>query len=370
MLRPHPLALLLAALLFPAGATAAIAGVWEGPLGVVRIDGTAGTLLVPRPGVSIAEGQPVLEATPLGDSYVVKIRLPFSGCAKRDGWAGGVLMLAMKGNLLSGALSLEEPGCTPRVIGANGGFAIRRVPEDEIEEAIGEARAEVAAIAAAAAASNPAGAGTTPPPPVVKPPKVPRPGVVARKKAVFVARKSGDTRDAERMADEAVAVANQDLRPLGAIERAASTDPGLQKMRRAQAQTVMSDAQNFLSEGRFEEARERFLDAIEKDPTVAEAYNGVGVTFYARNQPADAEAWYRRSLAVDPDFGDAYYNLACLRAMSGKKGEALQLLELAARNGYTTDESLEQDPDLESVRKEPRFVALRKRAAKKKGGAK
>lgn len=368
MLRPLPLLLVSAALLSPAVAAASIAGVWEGPLGVVRIDGKAGTLLVPRPGVSIAEGQAVIEATPLGDSFVVKVRLPLSGCAKRDGWAGGVLLLAMKGNLLSGALSMDEPGCTPRVVGPSGGFAIRRVPEDEVEEALGEARAEVAAIAAAAAASAPKGTPDAGTPPPVTPPKPKVPRTSTRKKAELVVRKTGDVKDAERMADEAVAVANQDLRPLGTIERAASADPGLRKMRRAQAQTVMSDAQNFLAEGRFEEARERFLDAIEKDPTVAEAYNGVGVTFYARNQPADAESWYRRALAVDPDFGDAYYNLACLRAIGGKKGEALQLLELAARNGYTTDESLDQDPDLDSIRKEPRFVALRKRGVKKGGG--
>src|SRR5207237_5817710 len=38
----------------------------------------------------------------------------------------------------------------------------------------------------------------------------------------------------------------------------------------------------YLEEGRFERARKAFREALEKDPQRAEAYNGVGVTYYAR----------------------------------------------------------------------------------------
>jgi Flp pilus assembly protein TadD len=155
--------------------------------------------------------------------------------------------------------------------------------------------------------------------------------------------------------------AAQELLPLGQVERRAVADAGLKQLRRGQAQSVMQEAAAFLQEGRFEPAREKFLAAIRVDPTVPEAYNGVGVSFYGRQQYADAEKWYRRALAVDPDFGDAYYNLACLHAIGGRKDTALRLLELAVKNGYTTDASLDRDPDLASLRGDPRFAKLRSR---------
>jgi tetratricopeptide (TPR) repeat protein len=113
-----------------------------------------------------------------------------------------------------------------------------------------------------------------------------------------------------------------------------------------------------LHEGNFEAARRRFLEAIDADAAVPEAYNGVGVTFRMRNDLPRALEWYKKALAVDPDFGDAYYNMACVYALEGRKDLALRYLQIAALNGYATAEGMDGDPDLEALRGEPGYRAL------------
>ena len=77
-----------------------------------------------------------------------------------------------------------------------------------------------------------------------------------------------------------------------------------------------------------------------------------------RNDLAQALEWYKKALAVDPDFGDAYYNMACIYALEGKKEMALRYLQIAALNGYATAEGIDRDPDLEPVHDEPGYRAL------------
>ena len=113
-----------------------------------------------------------------------------------------------------------------------------------------------------------------------------------------------------------------------------------------------------MNEGNFEAARRRFLEAIDVDGAIPEAYNGVGVTYRMRNDLPRALEWYKKALGVDPDFGDAYYNMACVYALDGQKELALRYLQIAALNGYATAEGIDGDPDLESVREQPGYRAL------------
>jgi hypothetical protein len=77
-----------------------------------------------------------------------------------------------------------------------------------------------------------------------------------------------------------------------------------------------------------------------------------------RNDLAGALDWYKRALGVDPDFGDAYYNMACVYALRGESALALRYLQIAAMNGYATAEGIDADPDLERLRAEPAYRAL------------
>jgi tetratricopeptide (TPR) repeat protein len=142
----------------------------------------------------------------------------------------------------------------------------------------------------------------------------------------------------------------------GAPAPAKPAPPGEQA--RARARAVMSDGAAWLQEGNFERARKRFEEAIAIDPGLPEAYNGVGVTHRMRDDLPAATAWYKKALGVDPDFGDAYYNLACVYALQGQEELALRYLQIAAMNGYATAEGIDADPDLESLRGTAAYRAL------------
>jgi len=127
---------------------------------------------------------------------------------------------------------------------------------------------------------------------------------------------------------------------------------------RARARELLRDGAAWLAEGNFEKARRRFQDAIALDGRIPEAFNGVGVTFRMRDDLGAALGWYKKALAVDPDFGDAYYNMACVYALQGQPELALRYLQIAAMNGYATAEGIDEDPDLASLRDEPAYRAL------------
>jgi hypothetical protein len=52
------------------------------------------------------------------------------------------------------------------------------------------------------------------------------------------------------------------------------------------------------------------------------------------------------------------YNRACFAALCGETEEALRLLAVALEKGQASREWARQDPDLESLRADPRFQAL------------
>jgi hypothetical protein len=153
-------------------------------------------------------------------------------------------------------------------------------------------------------------------------------------------------------------LALQRVRPGAPPPGGAAADAGPARGRRERARTLMRDGAAWLAEGNFEAARKRFLEALEIDPRIPEAMNGVGVTYRMRNDLPAALGWYKKAIALDPDFGDAYYNMACVYALQGESELALRYLQIAALNGYATAEGIDSDPDLESLRSEPAYRSL------------
>jgi tetratricopeptide (TPR) repeat protein len=51
-----------------------------------------------------------------------------------------------------------------------------------------------------------------------------------------------------------------------------------------------------------------------------------------------------------------HYNLACSYSLLGRSGEALEALAQAVRLGYSDFAFMQEDPDLEGVRSDPRYA--------------
>ncbi len=68
--------------------------------------------------------------------------------------------------------------------------------------------------------------------------------------------------------------------------------------------------------------------------------------------------WAERATEADPEDAGVCYNVACLFALEGETDRALEQLKSAFRVGFGHRDWVEQDPDLASLRDDPRFQAL------------
>ena len=90
----------------------------------------------------------------------------------------------------------------------------------------------------------------------------------------------------------------------------------------------------------------------------------IGYNYQQFDRFDKARGWYLRLIKeadAEEDaalMAEAYYNLACLYAVTGKGKDAVESLQLAVKNGFTDASWMQEDRDLESIRKDPAFHKL------------
>lgn len=82
------------------------------------------------------------------------------------------------------------------------------------------------------------------------------------------------------------------------------------------------------------------------------------IEFCKQKKYAEAEEVIKQALAIDPDEPTNIYNMACVKALQSHPDEAMDYLERSAENGFSDFIHIEQDTDLDSLRKLPRYKAL------------
>ena len=75
-------------------------------------------------------------------------------------------------------------------------------------------------------------------------------------------------------------------------------------------------------------------------------------------QQEKAFAWAARAVEVAPDDPGTSINMACMYLRAGMKEEGLACLEKSFGRGFGKRSWVENDPDYDSVRDDPRFQAL------------
>jgi len=84
-----------------------------------------------------------------------------------------------------------------------------------------------------------------------------------------------------------------------------------------------------LDAGSPEEARHAYLQALELDPTLADAHVNLGRLYHQAHQAAEAEAHYRAAARQAPDDPIVHFNLAVLLEEVGRSGDAIQAYQCA-----------------------------------------
>jgi adenylate cyclase len=124
-------------------------------------------------------------------------------------------------------------------------------------------------------------------------------------------------------------------------------------------------AQSLEALGRTDDARRRYARALEVvehhmelHPDDPRAATMRAVALCRTGRPDEGFEWAERALDLDPDDAGVRYNAACLFALEGATERAIECLEAAIERGFQNRQWFEKDPDLASLRGEPRFQAL------------
>jgi hypothetical protein len=103
----------------------------------------------------------------------------------------------------------------------------------------------------------------------------------------------------------------------------------------------------------------RFFESVLRrnrdDASVVELLGGL---YTRQGRVADGLKMDRKLVKLQPENATAHYNLACSLALSRRKIAALEELRRAVALGYRDFDWMQQDPDLDGLKKLPQFQAL------------
>ncbi len=139
-------------------------------------------------------------------------------------------------------------------------------------------------------------------------------------------------------------------------------------VRREDFESPLLQAQSLRKLGRLDEAREVNREAVRRAERLLEVnpQNGRVLSFgggavFEDGQVERAIEWISRAEKLYPDDMSVIINAACLFAKSGNKERAMDLLERVFNKGWGKKDWVENDPDYDSLRAEPRFIAMMSR---------
>jgi tetratricopeptide (TPR) repeat protein len=100
---------------------------------------------------------------------------------------------------------------------------------------------------------------------------------------------------------------------------------------------------------------------LDRDPFFTDALRVHGNNLAAKGQYGRALQVDRRLVRLMPERAVPWYNLACSYSVLGMVEPAFAALQRSLELGYRHLEHLRRDPDLKSLRRDPRFARLLRR---------
>jgi beta-lactamase regulating signal transducer with metallopeptidase domain/tetratricopeptide (TPR) repeat protein len=109
-----------------------------------------------------------------------------------------------------------------------------------------------------------------------------------------------------------------------------------------------------------------FVRAGRKERKHGGSAYGRGMDYHNDGQYDQAIAAFQESIADGDKVEAATYNIACGYALKGDKDRAFEWLEKAMDAGFELEKYIDHDDDLDDLRSDPRYAALRKAARAKR----
>jgi len=98
--------------------------------------------------------------------------------------------------------------------------------------------------------------------------------------------------------------------------------------------------------------------SLELNPDDARAANLAAGVFASLGEAEPAIKYAERSLAIDPEDPMLLYNVACMYSSLGRIDQAISCLERAVEKGFGHREWIDNDPDLNAIRDNPKYQAI------------
>jgi adenylate cyclase len=150
----------------------------------------------------------------------------------------------------------------------------------------------------------------------------------------------------------------------GHIEKSAEMFLKASEVRREDFQSVVLYAQclKMLEKNGIEEIMRKGIARarrqLELNPGDRRVLSLGSSSLFEIGEKIEAFQWINLALKLYPEDAGVLFNGACLFAKDGNKEKSLSLLELAFSKGFGNKNWIQNDPDYDTLRDEPRFKAL------------
>ena len=101
-----------------------------------------------------------------------------------------------------------------------------------------------------------------------------------------------------------------------------------------------------------------FESVLKRDPAYTDVIEILGGLYTKHGRVSDGLRMDRKLVRLLPSDATAHYNLACSLALVKRKAEALRSLRQAVELGYRDFDWMQQDPDLDGLKRDPAFQSL------------
>ncbi len=152
------------------------------------------------------------------------------------------------------------------------------------------------------------------------------------------------------------------LSPLRAQE---DDEKAAKKKAQAASRALLAEGQRELQIEKYAAAAEKFQEAVDSDPENATAWQLLGFALHSDGKLDQAITAHLKATEFASTKQLGFYNLGCAYSMKNELDKAIEYLDKSTEGGFGQWKLFEEDPDLENVRKDPRFAKV---AAKAKNG--